>query len=122
LRINARLARLELANSAQIAGHCSEACLCFPADEQPEFRWRAEAEEAARVLCPLHGQRFQKVVTRHLYQALRCYVADFNRGWPHRSTQYQKAMRVSLDPTVASPVSDAEQSRLSGLNAASSRY
>jgi hypothetical protein len=89
------------------AGHFPEACLCFPVDEQPEFRWRAEAEEAARVLCPLHGRRFQTVVKRHLYWALRCYVADFERGWPHRSAQYQKAMRVSLDPTVASAVASS---------------
>ena len=52
---------------------------CFPLDEQPEFRWRAEAEEAARVLCPLHGRRFQTVVTRFLYRALHYYVADFER-------------------------------------------
>ena len=84
--------------------HFLEACLCFPVDEQPEFRWRAEAEEAARVLCPLHGRRFQTVVTRFLYRARRFSVVDFEKGWPHRSAQYQKAMRVSLDPTVASTV------------------
>ena len=104
MRINARLARLELASRVHTAGHFPEACLCFPVDEQPEFRWRAEAEEAARVLCPLHGRRFQTAVKRHLYWALRCYVADLERGWPHRSAQYQKAMRVSLDPPVASTV------------------
>ena len=58
--------------------------------------------------CPLHGRRFQTVVKRHLYWAVRCYVADFERGWPHRSAQYQKAMRVSLDPTVASTRSENE--------------
>jgi hypothetical protein len=40
-------------------------------DEQPEFKWRAEAEEAVQVLCPLHGRRLQTVVTRHIYQAQR---------------------------------------------------
>jgi hypothetical protein len=45
------------------------------------------------------------VVKRHLYWALRCYVADFKRGY--RSAQYQKAMRVSLDPTVASTVASS---------------
>ena len=91
------MARLELANRAQMAGHFPEACLCFPVDEQPEFRWRAEAEEAASVLCPLHGGRFKTVVTRFLYRALHFYVAEFKQGWPHRSAQYQKVMRVSLD-------------------------
>ena len=73
-------------------------CLCFPADEQPEFRWQAEAEEAAKVLCPLHGTRFRTVATRFLYRARRFYVMEFEKGWQHRSPQYQKAMRVSLDP------------------------
>ena len=76
-----------------MAGYFPEACLFFPAGEQPEFMWRAEAEEAAKVLCPLHGRRFQTVVTRHLYYAQRFYEADFEHGWPHRSAQYQKAMR-----------------------------
>ena len=80
-----------------MAEHFPETCLCFPADEQPEFKWRAEAEEAAGVICPLHGRRFNRVVTRHLYYAQRFYVADFEHGWPYRSAQYQKAMRVSLD-------------------------
>jgi hypothetical protein len=105
--LNARLTRLELTNTTRMAKHFSEECICFPVDEQPEFKWRAEAEEAARVLCPLHGRRFQTVVKRHLYWALRCYVADFKRGWPHRSAQYQKVMRVSLDPTVASTVASS---------------
>jgi hypothetical protein len=63
VRLKARLARLELVFKTQIAAHFPEACLCFPADEQPEFKWQAEAEEAAKVLCPLHGRRFQTVVT-----------------------------------------------------------
>jgi len=83
-----------------MAKHFPETCLCFPVDEQPEFRWRAEAEEAAGVLCPLHGRRFQTVVTRFLYRALHFYVADFERGWPQRSAQYQKAMRASFDPAL----------------------
>ena len=44
-KISARLARLELASRTQRVGHFAEACLCFPADEQPEFKWRAEAEK-----------------------------------------------------------------------------
>jgi hypothetical protein len=100
LKLNARLARLELVSRVQRAEYFPDACICFPVDEQPEFKWRAEAEEAAKVLCPLHGKRFQAVVTRRFYQAQRFYVADFERGWPYRSAQYQKAMRVSLDPAL----------------------
>jgi hypothetical protein len=82
--------------------HFSEVCLCFPVDEQPDFRGQADAEEAAKVLCPLHGQRFQTVVRRSLYRARRFSVVDFEKGWPHRSAQYQKAMRASLNPALAS--------------------
>ena len=81
-------------------------CICFPANEQPEFKWRVEAEVAAKVLCPLHGLRFQVVVTRYLYRAVRFHITDFKWGWPDRSPQYQKAMRASFDLTVwpAQPV------------------
>jgi hypothetical protein len=73
-----------------------------PVDEQPEFRGQADAEEAAKVLCPLLGRCFQTVVTRFLYRA-RCFsVVDFEKGWPRRSAQYQKAMRASLNPALAS--------------------
>src|SRR5712691_4244337 len=82
-----------------MAEHFPETCLCFPADEQPWFRWRAEAEEAAKVLCPVHGQRFHSVQRYHLYQALHFYVTDFEHGWQDWSPQYQRAMRASLDPT-----------------------
>jgi len=97
------LARLELASRARTVAHFSEEFLCFPVDEQPEFRGQADAEEAAKVPCPLHGRRFQTVVTRFLYRARRFSVADFEKGWPHRSAQYQKAMRAGLNPAIASP-------------------
>jgi hypothetical protein len=87
-RLNARVTRLELASRVRTVTLFSEECLCFPVDEQPEFRWQAEAETAAKVLCPLHGRRFQTIVTRFLYRALHYYVADFEQGWPDRSAQY----------------------------------
>jgi len=42
-----------LASRARTVAHFSEECLCFPVDEQPEFRGQADAEEAAKVLCPM---------------------------------------------------------------------
>ena len=100
MRFRARVARLESARSERIATHFQDACICFPVAEQPEFRWQAEVDHAAKVRCPIHGVRFQTVVTRHLYQASRFYISDFERGWPHLSAQYQKAMRASLDPSL----------------------
>lgn len=100
MTLKTRLARLESSSKTPLAAYFPEACICFPADEQPEFRWKAEADAAGKVLCPVHGRRFQTVVTRFLYRALRFYVTDFEHGWPHRSAQYQKAMRASLDPAL----------------------
>ena len=72
----------------------------FRTDEQPEFRWQVEAEIAASVLCPLHGLRFKVVLTRFLYRAARFYRSDMEAGCPHRSVQYQRAVRVSFDPNL----------------------
>jgi hypothetical protein len=119
VRLKARLARLELAFKTRNAEHFLEVCLCFPADEQPWFRWRVEADEAAKVLCPLHGRRFQTVVRHHLYQALHFYVADFDHGWPGWSIQYQKAMTRKLKMLVP-PISPSHRSRLGGTVAISS--
>src|SRR5437867_2050556 len=64
------LRRIELAEkTAKTQSVFAPHCICFPEDEQPEFRWRAEAEMAAEVLCPIHGIRFRIVVTRFLYRA-----------------------------------------------------
>ena len=93
-----RLERAEQA--ARVDSKFLEQCICFPPHEQPEFRWRAEAEAAATVLCPIHGLRFQIVVTRFLYRPLLYYLTDFESGWPHRSQQYQKAMQASFDPAL----------------------
>ena len=97
MRLGARIARLEQRRKMQATKRFPEACTCFPADEQPGFKWRAEAEIAAAVLCPLHGLRFHIVITRDLYRAFRFYITDYKDGWPHQSAQYQKAMRASFD-------------------------
>jgi hypothetical protein len=78
----------------------SPECLCFPDDEQPEFRWQVEAEIAARVLCRLHGLRFKVVLTRFLYRAARFCRFDMEAGCPHRSVQYQRAVGVGFDPNL----------------------
>jgi hypothetical protein len=93
-----RVERAEQAARTQL--RFSPDCLCFPDEEQPEFRWRVEAEIAASVLCPLHGSRFRIVVTRFLFRAARFYRSDMEAGCPHRSVQYQRAVRVSFDPDL----------------------
>jgi hypothetical protein len=100
MNLDARVLRLEQSMGMQDRRRFPEDCTCFPEDEQPEFKWRAEAEAAAKVLCPLHGVRFRIIVRRFLYRGLRFYNQDFERGWPHRSLQYQKAMRASFDSAL----------------------
>jgi hypothetical protein len=95
MKFDARLKRLELTLSTKEVTEFPEECTCFPDNEQPEFRSSAESGHAERVLCPLHGRRYQFVVRRHLYRAARFYRLDFERGWPNRSPQYQKAMRAN---------------------------
>src|ERR1700686_2170054 len=93
-----RVERAEQAAKTQL--RFSSDCLCFPDDEQPEFRWQVEAEIAASVLCPLQGSRFRIVVSRFLYRARRFYSSDMQAGCPNRSEAYQRAMRVSFDPNL----------------------
>src|SRR5438128_359725 len=95
MRLGARIARLEQRRKMQATKRFSEACTCFPANEQPGFKWRAEAEIAAAVLCPLHGLRFHIVITRDLYRPFRFYITDYKDGW-HQSAQYQTSMRTSF--------------------------
>jgi hypothetical protein len=35
-------------------------CVCFPRDSPPRFHWEIEVEIAAKIKCPLHGQRFER--------------------------------------------------------------
>ena len=72
-------------------------------------QWRAEAEIAAAVLCPLHGLRFHIVVTRDLYRAFRFYITDYKDGWPRQSAQYQKAMRASFDWSLWPPQKEKDK-------------
>src|SRR5262249_38676284 len=65
-------------------------CICFPEKEQPFFHWPVEQLIAARVKCPLHGDRFTPV---HFF----VYVAEWLREkrqvllQAHHSEQYCKA-------------------------------
>jgi hypothetical protein len=80
-----------------------EACICFPQDEAPEFCWKAEAEIAAAVLCPLHGVRFHAIQARlFIYRAKWLYrPKDYaSGGWPNHSAQYSKAWRASFPPDL----------------------
>ena len=101
------LRRIELAEkTAKAQSVFAPHCICFPEGEQPEFRWRAEAEMAAEVLCPIHGIRFRIVVTRFIYRPSWKYLQDFSHAWPGRSEQYRKAMRASFNVALWPPQDD----------------
>jgi hypothetical protein len=51
-----RIARLEQAAKAH--AKYDPACICFPANQFPKVAWPVELEIAAKVKCPLHGDRF----------------------------------------------------------------
>ena len=107
MSIQRLLRRIELAEkTAKMQSVFATHCICFPEDEQPEFRWRAEAEMAAEVLCPIHRIRFRIVVTRFLYRASWRYLRDFSQDWPGRSERYRKAMRASFNAALWPPEHD----------------
>jgi len=69
-------------------------CICFPEKEPPFFCFPSEEEIAAKVKCPLHGNRFRQSM-------VHIYVAKGRReGEPKRrqrlSSQYQKAWLASF--------------------------
>ena len=72
---------------------CSPDCICFPENEQPEFKWQAEAEMAAAVLCPLHGLRFRIVVTGELYFVLTSpALSRDGRANPHSIKKRRRSL------------------------------
>jgi len=71
-------------------------CICFPEKEPPFFCFPSEEEIAAKVKCPLHGNRFKQPI-------FPIYVAKWRReSEPIRrerlSSQYQKAWFASFPP------------------------
>ena len=86
-----RIERAEQAAKAQSRFH--PGCICFPEKEQPFFCFPHEEEIAARVQCPLHGNRFKQPI-------FHIYVAKWRREKePVRrqrlSPQYRKAWDAS---------------------------
>ena len=55
MNLKTRLSKLEKTKRQKI----TEAdCICFPDDQPPLLKLRAEREAAQAVLCPIHGERF----------------------------------------------------------------
>jgi hypothetical protein len=92
-----RIARAE--EAAKTRSRFSTECICFPENEPPFFNWPVEQEIAARVKCPLHGDRFKPV-------KFFVYVSQWLREkreilmQTHHSEQYRKAWDASFPPNL----------------------
>ena len=99
-----RLEKVEEALKAQSI--FSQDCICFPEKEQPFFCSPSEEPVAAKVKCPLHGNRFNQPV-------FHVYVSQWRREKePARrqrlSAQYRKAWEASF-PTELWPAVPEEE-------------
>jgi hypothetical protein len=83
LAIAERLAR-NLGSSAD--------CICFPANEPPFFSSKLDEDRAHSVKCPLHGDRFRKLIL--LYRAPWREERDRIRR-QNTSAQFRKAWLAS---------------------------
>ena len=92
-----RIARAEEAAKAQ--SRFSPECICFPENEPPFFNWPIEQGIAARVKCPLHGDRFKPVkyfvyVSQWLREKRQTLLQT------HHSEQYRKAWKAGFPPEL----------------------
>src|SRR4051812_37461680 len=69
-----------------------EHCICFPTNELPVFSSKVDEDHAHSVKCPLHGDRFRKLVP--LYRAPWREGRDRIRR-QNASAQFRKAWLAS---------------------------
>jgi hypothetical protein len=73
-----------------VAGESPSDCICFPEKEQPFFCLPSEEEIAAKVKCPLHGNRFKQPIF-HIYVSQWLREKRPRHLYTHHSEQYRKA-------------------------------
>jgi hypothetical protein len=71
IKILQRIERAEALTSKNGPSRDLHDCICFPENERPFFLYEEVEAVAARVKCPVHGERFSPV--RHLY------ISDWRR-------------------------------------------
>jgi hypothetical protein len=95
----ARIENAEKVADAALGQTFSGGCICFPKKEQPFFGWPIEEHIAAKLKCPLHGERFKS-------PQFFVYVAKWLREklpkllWSRHSEQYRKAWFASFPPEL----------------------
>ena len=91
-----RIERLE--QSVKTQSKFAAECICFPGKEAPSISWSIEQAFAAKVKCPLHGERFKPRALIYVAQWLReKQAAHF---WSAHSEQYRKAWFASFPPEL----------------------
>ena len=98
--IRTLLKRIEKAEEALKAQSIfSPDCICFPDKEQPFFCQLYEEGIAAKVKCPLHGDRFKQPIC-HIYVSKWLRDKQAAHLWTHHSEQYRKAWFASFPPEL----------------------
>jgi len=99
MRIRALLRRVERIESfSRSKDSYPPECICFPEGARPCFHWTVEVEIAAKLKCPLHGDRFRP--------SILIYVSRFQRRkreWfiaNRTNAQYQKAWLAGFPPDL----------------------
>jgi len=95
-RFLARIEQLEQAAKAKSAFPLE--CICFPENESICFHWPIEQEIAAKIKCPLHGERFKPQFFVYAAQWLREKREKFVQE--RTSKQFQKAWYASFPPAL----------------------
>jgi hypothetical protein len=96
------LARIEIAERAADAAlgqTFAGGCICFPKNEPPFFGWPIEEQIAARIACPLHGERFQPLQF-HVYVSVWLREKLWMLLWDRHSEQYRKAWFATFPPEL----------------------
>jgi len=98
--IRTLLKRIEKAEKALKAQSIfSPDCICFPEKEKPFFCKPHEEKIAAKVKCPLHGERFKQPIF-HVYVSKWLRDAQPSHLWSAHSEQYRKAWFASFPPEL----------------------
>ena len=92
-----RIERAEEAAKGQ--SRFSPQCICFPENEPPSFNWPVEQQIAARVKCPLHGERFKRM-TFFVYVSQWLREKRQTLMQTHHSEQYRRAWFAGFPPEL----------------------
>ena len=100
MSIRALMKRIEKAEETLKAQSIfSPGCICFPEKDQPFFYEIYQEEIAAKVKCPLHGDRFKQPIC-HIYVSAWLREKQMQHLWIYHGEQYRKAWFASFPPEL----------------------